>query len=284
MKERTIKIAVWNISGPPKGLHSWGAVSKINAFQWKIDTLPDIAFYLETPEGRCECLPGIDSDQWEKTFWVGTGQKDNPRGILAVRYETTKNLKITRVKKVEGGICIGLELVYGTQLFQVIGVWAIPPEGKRSGYYFESLKKILRECKSAGFLKPDIPCIVVGDTNLNLSARAVSEYILQEGTNECTKNRKDLYSCGLGIKTDDPSDGKEEVNFRLALFPDEVEQNNPQFSGLMQNTLRKNGKWDRCDLMFISDGVKIAKAYLGERGYSDHRPIIFEISVPDENL
>ena len=190
MAERPIKIAAWNICGSSTGVHSWGAVQKINAFQWKIKernkkanqagTLPDIAFYLEAPEGKCEALPGIDSERWKKTYWVGTGVKENPRGILAVQYETKNAPTITRVENSDKGRTgIGVELSYGEKRIRVIGVWTTPPHsgGKFLSQedYFEELEKILESFKAADFLVQDIPCIVVGDFNLNLSARKATE-------------------------------------------------------------------------------------------------------------
>ena len=53
MKE--IKVAVWNISGATSGVHSPASVRKINELQKEFS--PDIAFYLEAPEGTCEFLP-----------------------------------------------------------------------------------------------------------------------------------------------------------------------------------------------------------------------------------
>lgn len=284
MSENTIKIAVWNIYGPPPGKQFEKTAHKIKAFQDEVH--PDIAFYLEAPEGKIESLPGIDPRCWKKTFWVGTGQQGNPRGILAVQYNNAPEIKDS--VQVEGAVGLGLELAYGTERIQVIGVWTQLP-------YFESLKNILHECRKAGFLKPDIPCIVVGDTNLNLSARAEAEDELKEEDSECMDNRKKILS--LAGNPDDPSCVPDGEHFGLALFPDADEQKKTLFPGLMQNTWRSKDAeslWFRCDLMLVSSRVKIVSAELGRltclykdeerKGYeevvgSDHRPIIFEVSL-----
>ena len=119
------------------------------------------------------------------------------------------------------------------------------------------------------FLNSNSPCIVVGDTNVNLAAGSPDKSVIEKEhiTRGCQKNRSDIEA----FLKDSP--------FDLTLWE----------NGLKENTLFKNDKWYRCDLMLVSKGTS-PHAYLGEREYrdkdkkekiwtSDHRPIIFEVSL-----
>lgn len=303
MEKEKIKIAVWNIYGPTYVKDSSPKTAqKIECLEREVD--PDIAFYLEAPDGTTKPLPDKFGCRKLPFYWVGAdAENKNPRGILVVDYTNThksltsedaKTLKVTVIKEVAHGTGIGIQLAWecGKELkpfLRIIGVWTTPPRGKnRQNNYFESLTKILQECKDV-FLNAEIPCIVVGDTNLNLSSGAPSEAELNEEPAECKENREKRFKS----LNDD---------FGLRLFPDAFLQEKPDFDQFRQNTLQKTVTithpdqtkqkqilWYRCDFMLVSEGVKIESANLGKWKYeengkeickSDHRPIIFEVSVP----
>ena len=312
MKDGKIKIAVWNIYGPPPGKQFEKTAHKIKAFQDEVH--PDIAFYLEAPERKIESLPGrnlnamragkskperkieslpgVDPRCWKKTFWVGTGQQGNPRGILVVCYDKDIRIEEERPKNPMGGTALGIR-VYSdeTELLRILGVWTTPSQKSNSQtVYLETLEQIMSDYDKMKFFSSsprDPVCIVVGDTNVNLLAAAKSETEIKE-TRRCLINRTELLENDRGFAK----------KHSFSLYDDPP---------LNQNTLKKNGKWYRCDLLFVSDKDKIVSAELGNltytykaelgnltytykdeerKGYeevvgSDHRPIIFEVSVAD---
>ncbi len=257
MRDGKIKIGVWNIYGPTQGEHSPASKRKIEAFQNEEN--PDIAFYLEAPKGSSV------NPKWEEKYpWVCA---DNPRGILVVHQDGITQ-KITQVKEAEGMTAIGINLQHKEgdkeKNLRVIAVWTHPAEKSKSQQtYLDSLKNILQYYKKNRFIEPQIPCVVVGDTNVNLAAGAagMNDDSEKTVTSRCKENLRQINSF------------KDE--FGLMLYHD----------GISQNTLIKNSLWYRCDLMLISENLKIESAHLGKNYYSDncksdHRPIIFEISFP----
>ena len=282
-KNNLIRITVWNPLGGGSGEHCPTTARKIKAFQQENN--PHIAFYLEAPHGGMDPLPNPDiSKSWRQSFWCGK-EIGNPKGILAVEYDSCGNeIKVTDVKPAEGKTALGLEVTCNGDVFRIIGVWTSPKKGKSSrpprcdcrkkdgdptqALYFDVLADILQHYRDIDFLNPGVPCIVAGDTNVNLSADARHQEEICAGT------------CQANI------DGLKELCKKFGLsFPLPLSKT---LSGAALNTLHDKGRgWYRCDLMMVSDPSLQVSARLGKPTYeddcgkikSDHDPIIFEISV-----
>ena len=278
MKDGKIKIAVWNIYGPTHGTRSPASAEKIKSFQEKVN--PDIAFYLEAPDKNTAPIPAekINND-WDNAFW-SPSEEGNPRGILAVKYksESNENLSIEEIKLKEddpknkkGRTALGIKISLGSnKILRILGVWTSPDSSSKSqSAYFNTLSDILDKYKThsdffddqAGY---DVLRIVVGDTNVNLSACAQNEKQNNQ-TDNCKTFREKIEALA----------GRSEYGLQLCDKP-----------GLQENTLLKGDLYYRCDLLMSSDNGKILSPSLGNFGYSDgfksdHRPIIFEVSVSD---
>ncbi|MBQ7209218.1 MAG: hypothetical protein IJS01_15590 [Lentisphaeria bacterium] len=248
-RDGNIRIAVWNLTGPPSGVHFTQTVLKINAFQRKF--APDIAFYLEAPEARCEFLPGVESDKWAASFWTGA-EEGTPRGILCVKYQQPGHKDI-RIEKFEvpdprNPTALGIEVFYKEKAFlRVLGVWTLPDYMENLRGIVEKYRAFLTEKEESGVLG-----VMAGDTNV----------ILSPGYDKDDRNRQEIEASLPG---------------KLRIVDGNV--GGP--------TLLKEGKWFRCDLLVASDERNLAKAVLGQRpkdkvtggDFSDHLPIIFEVPV-----
>ena len=283
MKDGKIKIAVWNIYGPTHGTKSPASAEKIKTFQEEVK--PDIAFYLEAPDKNTEPIPEKEINQnWENAIWR-PAEDGNPRGILAVNYtkcddESNEKLSIEEIE-LEGNVpedkkgrtALGIKIKLGdTEIFRILGVWTTPNTSSKSqSAYFNTLSDILDKYKTCSkfFDNKDVLRVVVGDTNVNLSARAKDEK--QENTTDnCKTFREKITTLAEQCKSGKSNSG-------LQLY-DSVE--------LRENTLLKGELYYRCDLLMSSNNKKILSASLGKFGYvddfkSDHRPIIFEVSLTD---
>ena len=282
MSEDTIRIAVWNIQGPPPGKQFKETARKINAFQQEVS--PHIAFYLEAPNGEASALPKIRNQNWEKTLYEPAEPNDpdkpqNPRGILVVQYRK-KNSKIkiepfpiNTPKNDIPRTAVGISVFWDKNEFlRVLGVWTTPEKSGQKDFR-ERLSAIVADYRTNGFFSPEnnIPCIVVGDTNVNLSAGSSEQNILKPES--CADNLDSIKTiCGNDLE----------------IWNQGIESNTWRKESTKRGTKEKIIRWYRCDLMLISKGKAPVSARLGEREYrdeegrmcgSDHRPIIFEVSL-----
>ena len=281
----------------------------------------DIVLYLESLEGTEKRLPGIDVSSWEEgikipfenetksSVWVPgrKSQRNYPKGILLVNYN--KELEIHLFCDEDGtitwqgpfaaevancrtaiGFSVRLKCEPNKELLRVLGIWATPEPDAATGKvsttqesYFTVLSNILHYYKANRFFASTVPCIVLGDTNVNLSSGADSQSCIktenckirlydQEKQDTAGCIRKLADECGLSEPLDLSCD--------------------PNYSSPPLNTLEHCGLWFRCDLMMISKSAienaangekKLKSAFLGDfdTTKSDHCPIIFEVSVPD---
>lgn len=283
MKDGKIKIAVWNIYGPTHGTRSPASAEKIKSFQEEVK--PDVAFYLEATDKDTPPIPEEKVNKnWDRAFWI-CSEKGNPRGILAVKYrkcgdESNEKLSIEEIKlegnnpeNKKGRTALGMKIKFGdTEILRILGIWTTPNTSSKSqSAYFDTLSDILDKYKtySEFFDDKDVLRVVVGDTNVNLSARAKEEK-QENPTDNCKTFREKITTLAGQCKSGKSNSG-------LQLY-DGVE--------LRENTLLKGDLYYRCDLLMSSNNKKILSAFLGKFGYiddfkSDHRPIIFEVSVSD---
>ena len=281
----------------------------------------DIALFLESREGTEERLPGIDVSCWEKgikipskneyksSVWVPgrRNQRNYPKGILLVNY--SKELEINLFCDEDGtitehdlfpieaancrtaiGFSVRLKCDPSQEVLRVLCIWSLPEPDAVTGKvstlqetYFTVLSNILHYYKANHFFASKVPCIVLGDTNVNLSSGADSQSCIK--TENCKiklhdQEKQDTASCIK--KLADECDLSEPLNL----------SSDPHYSSPPLNTLEHCGSWCRCDLMMISKSAienaangkkKLRSAYLGDfdREKSDHCPIFFEVSVAD---
>ena len=277
-----IKIAVWNICGPARGENYPDSARKINRLQDNIN--PDIALYLEAPEKN---WLGVKSGTWKgKPFWAGTGMEGNPKGILAVCYNENLRIVEEKLSHSTGKTAIGLTVFFGeTEILHLLGVWTTPfQDNKTQEIYLDTLKHILADCHESGFLKADaVPCIVAGDTNVNLD----SENGQKQNTKEkCIARREPLakFLNGYGLTLLNHPDIFTHRQYEKDKETKKIIEESQSFFQcdllMVSNTMLKDSEPPNIEPISLGHSVEhISKEF--EKWGSDHLPLFFSYSYDD---
>lgn len=243
-------------------------------------------------------------DKTKSSVWISARKNDEdkeyPKGILLVSYNQELEIELCCDENGDAlppneneaqaldqypgrRTAVGFKVFFqdktDQELLRVLCIWTTPEPNPATGKisnsqdtYFAVLKNILMHYKENHFFDTDVPCVVLGDTNVNLSSGSDSQEI-EKITAKCSDNARKV---------------KELVNDCNLSYPLDLSSEPPSEKPL--NTLKHSGLWYRCDHIMVSLDPenqrtfhpKFKSAYLGnfEEEKSDHCPIIFEISVP----